>query len=80
MQFSCFPLLPGSAEAKVIWGGIVKRLLIVYFIGNIYAKKISKSVHMCQSYSKPKMGRYLRHVVYLMTTEHVIRDTNLVRH
>jgi len=31
MQFSCFPILPGSAEAHVIRGGIVKRLLIAYF-------------------------------------------------
>jgi len=31
--------LPGSAEAQVISGGIVKRLLIAYFIGNISAKK-----------------------------------------
>jgi len=38
MWFSCFPVLPGSAEAQVIWGGIVKRLLIAYFIGNISAK------------------------------------------
>jgi len=30
MQFSCFPVLPGSAEAYVIWGGIVKHLLIMY--------------------------------------------------
>jgi len=42
MQFSCFPILPGSAEAQVISGGLVKRLLIAYFIGNISAKKISK--------------------------------------
>ena len=25
-QFSCFPVLPDSTEAQVIWGGIVKRL------------------------------------------------------
>ena len=37
--FSCFPVLPGSAEAQAIWDGIVKRLLIVYFIGNISGKK-----------------------------------------
>jgi len=37
--FSCFPVLTGSAEAQVIWGGIVKRLLIAYFIGNISARK-----------------------------------------
>jgi len=28
-----------SAEAQVIWGGRVKRLLIAYFIGNISAKE-----------------------------------------
>jgi len=33
-----FPVLPGSAEAQVIWCGIVKCLLIAYFIGNISAK------------------------------------------
>jgi len=53
MQFSRFPVLPGSAETQVIWCGIVKCLLIAYFIGNIFAKKISKSIHMCESYSKP---------------------------
>jgi len=31
-------VLPGSAEVQVSWDGIVKRLLIVYFIGNICAK------------------------------------------
>jgi len=57
--FSRFHVLPGSAC------GIVKCLLIAYFIGNICAKKLSKSVHMCQSHSKPKVGRFLRHdVVY----------------
>jgi len=39
MRFSCFPVLPGSTEAQVIWGSTVKRLLIAYFIGNISAKK-----------------------------------------
>jgi len=38
--------LTGSAEAQVIWGGIVKRLLIAYFIDNISAKK----------YQNPFMG------------------------
>ena len=39
MRFSCFLVLPGSAEAQIIRGGTVKRLLIAYFIGNISAKK-----------------------------------------
>jgi len=34
-----FPVLPGNAETQVIWGGIVKRILIAYFIGSISAKK-----------------------------------------
>ena len=57
-RFSCFLVLPGSVEAQVIWGGTVKRLLIAYFIGNISAKKISKCVHVCQSYIKPKVGHF----------------------
>jgi len=38
-HISCFPVLPGSAEAQVVWGGIVKCLLIAKFIGDISAKK-----------------------------------------
>ena len=34
-----FPRFSGSAEAQVVWGGIVKRLSTAYFIGNIFAKK-----------------------------------------
>jgi len=53
----------GSAEAKVICVGIIKRLLIAYCIGSISArKKILKSLHVCQSYSRAiKVGRFLRH-------------------
>jgi len=39
-----FPILPGSAKAQVIWGGVVAFALISYFIGSITAKKMSKSV------------------------------------
>ena len=46
MWFSCFPILPGTTEAQVIWGGIVKRLLIAYFIGKISAKKYQNPL-MC---------------------------------
>jgi len=48
MRFSCFPVLPGSAEAHVIWGGIVKCFLIAYFMDNISAKNIK----MCSRMSK----------------------------
>jgi len=57
MRFSCFPVLPGGAGAHTIWNGTVKRPLIAYFFGNISAK-ISKCVHVCQTYSKPKVGRF----------------------
>ena len=36
----CFLVLPGIAEAQVIWGGIIKCLLIAYITGNISAKNI----------------------------------------
>ena len=41
MRFSCFPVLPGSAQAQAIWGGrpIVKHLLIAYFIGETFLPK-----------------------------------------
>jgi len=39
MRFSCFSVLPGSAEAHVNWDGILKCFLTVYFTGNISAKK-----------------------------------------
>jgi len=47
-------------QKHVIWGSIVKHLLIAYFIGNgnISAKKMLKSVHICQSYGKPKVRRF----------------------
>jgi len=62
-QKSCFPFSPGSAEAQGIWGDIEKRLLSAYFIGNIFAKKMSKSVDMRERYSKPKVCHFLRHGV-----------------
>jgi len=58
MQFLCFPILSDTAEAQVTRGGILKWLLIACFIGNISAKKISKSIHMCQSYRKTKVGHF----------------------
>ena len=35
-----FPVLSGSAEVQVAWGGLVKRLLIAYFTGISSAKNI----------------------------------------
>jgi len=63
MRFSCSPFCQVVQKQYVIWGGKVKRRLIPYFISNISAKKISKCVHVCQSYRKPKVGRFLRNSV-----------------
>jgi len=64
VRFSYFPVLPDSAEAHVISGGIVKWFLTDYFTGSIYAK-ISEYVHVFQSYIKAKVGRFLRNSVGL---------------
>ena len=76
MQFWCFPVLRGSAEAQVILGGIVKRLLIAYFSGNVSAKKINPFT--CQSYSQPKVARFLSHGVllsfYKFTVEFAVKE------
>jgi len=58
-----FPVSPGSAEALVRWGGKIKYILIVYFLGNICAKKLLQSNSVCKDYSKSKVGRFLRHSV-----------------
>ena len=50
-------------NAPVRWGGKMKRLLISFFLSNKFLPKLSKSVHICQSYSKPKVERFLQHSV-----------------
>jgi len=66
--FSCFPVLLGSAEAKVIWGGIVKRLLIAYFIGNISAKKC-QNPFMCVKVIASQRWDFFWDTVYSFKTE-----------
>ena len=65
MQFFVFPVLPGSTEAQVIWGGIVKRLLIAhaYFIGSISAKNLKLRSRVSKLY-QAKGGIFLRRGVY----------------
>jgi len=43
MWFSCFPVLPGSAEADVIWGGILKHILIAYLKSTFFHFGLSQS-------------------------------------
>jgi len=56
MQFTCFHVLPGSAETQVIYGGIVKRISITY-LSVAFLPKISKSFHM---YKKVRFSRATR--------------------
>jgi len=64
MWFSCFPVLPCSAEAQVIWGGILKHLLIAYFIGNISAQK-HQILFMCvKVITSNSWDVFLRHGVF----------------
>jgi len=64
MQFTCFPILPGGAEAQVIWGGRVKHVLIAYFISNISAKKYKNPFTCVKVKVKQKVGRFLTHSLY----------------
>ena len=65
MQFSRFPVLPGIAESQVIWGGIIKHLLVAYFIGTktFLPKKYQNPFTFCQRYSKHSWDVFLRHGV-----------------
>ena len=63
MWFSCFRVLPGSAAAQVIWGGIVKHLLIAYFIGNISAIKYQNPFMCVKVIGSQRWDVCLRHGV-----------------
>ena len=65
MPFSCFPVLPGSAEAQVIWGGTVKRLLTAYFICNISAQKYQNVFMYVKVIANQRWDVFLRHSVVL---------------
>jgi len=58
-----FPVLPGSAEAQVISGGVIKRLLTAYFIGNISAKKYQNPFTTVKVIVSQSWDVFLRHGV-----------------
>jgi len=60
-----FPVLPGSAETKVTRGGIVKHLLIAYFIGNISAKNYQNPFTHVKVIASQMWDVFLRHGVAL---------------
>jgi len=74
MQSLSFPDLPGSAEAQVIWHGIVKCLLIAYFIRNISANKYQNPFTRVKVIASQRWDAFVRHSVVLRYKwNHVIR-------
>ena len=67
MWFLCFPVLPGSAEVQVIGGGIVRRLLIAYFIGNISAKKYQNPFMCVNVIASQKWYVFLKTVCHMQS-------------
>jgi len=59
-----FPVLPNSAEAQVISGGTLKRLLIAYFIGNISAKKYQILFTRVKVIASQRWDVFMRHGVH----------------
>ena len=58
-----FPVFPGIAQAQVIWGGIVKHLLIAYFIGSICAKTYQNPFMCVKVIASQGWDIFLRHSV-----------------
>jgi len=72
MRFLCFPALLGSGEARVIWGGTVKLILIVYFIRNISAKNIKMCSRVSKLWqTKGGIGRFIETRCILNTIIHI---------
>jgi len=57
-NFCIFPVLSGTAEAQVIWCGIIVKCLWLLALSIHFCQKVSQSVKICQSYSTPKVGRF----------------------
>jgi len=78
MWFTCFPVLPGSAEAQVIRDGTIQRLLIAYFIADIYAKNIK----MCSRMSRlqqTKSGTFFETQCTIINMPRVRRSSEIIQ-
>jgi len=60
MQFSRFSVLPGTAEAQVIWCGIINSFWLLTLSVTCLPKKYQNpfTCDVSKSYSKPKVGRF----------------------
>ena len=65
MRFSCFRVLPGSAEALVRWGRQIKYHLTSYFLGNIPAKKYQNRLMHVEVIASQSSVVFLRHSVVI---------------
>ena len=63
MRFSCFRVLPGSAEALVRCGGKIKYRLTPYFLGNIPAKNYQNRLMQVEFIASQSSVVFLRHSV-----------------
>jgi len=62
-DFRVFPFCQVVPEAKGIWGGTVKRILIAYFIGNTYAKKYQNAFMYVKVIANQRWDIFWRHSV-----------------
>jgi len=60
-----------NAEALDRSGGKTKHRLISYSLSNTSAKNYHNTDHVCQDYSKSKVGRFLRHGVYIRAVKNI---------
>jgi len=63
-----------QSKALVRWGGKIKHLLTAYFLRNTSAKKLSKSIHVCQSYSKTNSDTFFETQCTRTKNVHVITN------
>jgi len=73
--FVLFCVLPDSAVAHVVWGGIVKCLLIAYFISNISAKKY-QNPFMCVKVIASQRWDVFWDTVYIITQYNINKVRN----
>jgi len=68
MRFSCFSVLQGILQKHIklfeVWHSNTLYVFWLLTLSVTFLPKISKPVPMSQSYSNPKVGRFLKHGVF----------------
>ena len=68
MRFSCFRVLPGSAEALVRWDGKIKYHLTPYFLGNIPAKNYQNRLMHVEVIASQSSVVFFWDTLYMITS------------